>query len=383
MQLLRPADPPVTAPCPSRSLGRGSVPDRRTVRLQASPSSAARARAVLRDVLRAAGGEAWLEAAELACTEVVSNVVLHAHTEMELVVEVRQDHVRVEVRDFSPVLPVARDYDEQAITGRGMALVAALTDTHGVSDAEPHGKTVWFVVSGNPAEQSEQDLLAARADADWDPQPVPEPAAPQTSAVAATVMLLGLPPRLWMSAREHHDALLRELALYLAAHDSSRSAEAAGPAGAGVTGPAGHDAARRDRAGVDLLGADLAGVDLAASELVRWTLSGQFLDALEDAMSPSTTAEPCRPATIDERTDGHVRPSATLDVSLRLPKALAGAVSTSLTTLRVAERLAAEGVLLEEPGSPELLAIRDWVFLQVLHQLAGGAPARWTPGSVT
>ncbi len=64
----------------------------------------------------------------------MSNALLHAHTASVVTISVAEDHVRVEVRDFTPVLPVQRDYSEQATTGRGMALVAALTHEHGLSD---------------------------------------------------------------------------------------------------------------------------------------------------------------------------------------------------------------------------------------------------------
>lgn len=64
-------------------------------------------------------GEGWLEAAELACTELVSNAVLHAHTKLVLTVEVDADVLQVQVADFSPDLPLLHSYGARASTGRG------------------------------------------------------------------------------------------------------------------------------------------------------------------------------------------------------------------------------------------------------------------------
>ena len=141
--------------------------ERRRLSLPGVPASASRARQVVREALAAADRTQWADAASLACTELVSNVVLHARTDLGLTVEVFDDAVRVEVRDGSPVLPVQRDYGQQATTGRGMAVVAALASEHGVSDAGPDGKVVWFTVTGEAAESSDEDTLAAWDDAAW------------------------------------------------------------------------------------------------------------------------------------------------------------------------------------------------------------------------
>ena len=63
--------------------------------------------------------------------------------------------------------------------------MAAVSSDHGVDLLSDGGKVVWCCVN-SPAEAM-SDYLA--------------------------VTLLGLSPTLWCAAREHHDALLRELAL--------------------------------------------------------------------------------------------------------------------------------------------------------------------------
>src|SRR4051794_28255756 len=97
---------------------------RRTASLPCAAASAAQARRLLRELLSLSGDTGWLEAAELAVTEIVGNAVLHAHTDIELTATVGGGELRVEVRDHNPPLPMPRSYSEQATTGRGMALVA-------------------------------------------------------------------------------------------------------------------------------------------------------------------------------------------------------------------------------------------------------------------
>lgn len=88
-----------------------------------------------------------VDAAELAVTELIGNVVKHVpDRRCVLSVEWRPGGVRVAVSDRSPVLPAppraAGPYEE---SGRGLALVALITDAWGVlPDADGGGKTVWF-----------------------------------------------------------------------------------------------------------------------------------------------------------------------------------------------------------------------------------------------
>ena len=88
--------------------------------LAATPRSAGDARRFVRGRLADADRDAWSDAASLAASELVTNAVLHAHTEVELAVVTAADHVRIEVRDDNPALPAARSYDDHATTGRGL-----------------------------------------------------------------------------------------------------------------------------------------------------------------------------------------------------------------------------------------------------------------------
>ncbi len=104
-------------------------------------------RHILRLHLKAWQLEGLADAAELALTELVSNVVRHApgaHCTIRLL---RREHgVRVEVADDCPRLPrPAPAYDELTESNRGLLLVGSVTDRWG-TDPDPggRGKTVWF-----------------------------------------------------------------------------------------------------------------------------------------------------------------------------------------------------------------------------------------------
>lgn len=84
-----------------------------------------------------------VDVATLLVSEVVTNSVLHAGTEIRLRCQLTQTGVRIEVFDRSPLLPSGRHYDPQATTGRGLKLVSALASSWGVR-SEDDGKALWF-----------------------------------------------------------------------------------------------------------------------------------------------------------------------------------------------------------------------------------------------
>jgi signal transduction histidine kinase len=117
---------------------------RRSTTLEPVPASAGAARRVVREALSDVGETAAVPSAELAVSELVTNAILHAATPLELSIEVTVTTVTVWVRDWQPRLPVQRDPSDDATTGRGLAIVAALAEEHGIDPRPPIGKAVWF-----------------------------------------------------------------------------------------------------------------------------------------------------------------------------------------------------------------------------------------------
>jgi hypothetical protein len=103
-------------------------------------------------------------------SELTTNAVLHARTEFAVELVLAGGKLEVRVADSSPHLPVRRRYDDDAATGRGLALLEALTSDWGVT-ATDDGKVVWCVVeaseewrSGASHEPSVEDAPAPSGD---------------------------------------------------------------------------------------------------------------------------------------------------------------------------------------------------------------------------
>ncbi|MBA3653344.1 MAG: PAS domain S-box protein [Actinobacteria bacterium] len=311
-------------------LGRASVEARHE--LGPDLESPAMARRWVRETLAAANREAWIDTAELLVSEVVTNAALHAHTSIELWLGVYEDRVWVEVRDFNPVVPVRRDYDLEATTGRGLGLVSRLARSCGVHGLGEHGKVVWFCVAEDPTELSADELIAS-----WD---IDELLDGVTEAHDVTLVELGsLPATLWLSAQQHHDAMVREFVLYHAGHSEMP-------------------------------------LDIASADAARSLVSTAVREALEEAHAAGKT-EPALP-------DGHPSPlpwvPRQLDLRIAVPLDAASLFATLQDVLDAAERLAVEEKLLIRPGLPEIIAVRDWACEEVISQLAGSTPAAW-PGT--
>jgi DNA-binding NarL/FixJ family response regulator len=84
-----------------------------------------------------------LAAAELLISEVVTNGVRHAQTDVDVRIAVSASHVRVEVADRSPTMPVLRTPSPHDLRGRGMRIVDDLASRWGVQQRRT-GKCVWF-----------------------------------------------------------------------------------------------------------------------------------------------------------------------------------------------------------------------------------------------
>ncbi|AOU77436.1 ATP-binding protein [Streptomyces physcomitrii] len=125
--------------------GRGSVPPPRHVRsLPCTPTSAARARRIVRATLTSWGLPHLTEPAALVASELVTNSLLHTSSlTLRLSLTRPADGlVRIGVVDRSFRAPALQRAGECGEGGRGLALVDALACRWG-TDPLPWGKRVW------------------------------------------------------------------------------------------------------------------------------------------------------------------------------------------------------------------------------------------------
>jgi anti-sigma regulatory factor (Ser/Thr protein kinase) len=118
----------------------------RRARFQPDLGSPAAARAFVRSELEEEHvPDPPLETAILLTSELVSNALLHARTEVDLRLVMAASGVRVEVHDSGVRQPPASPAPAplEATTGRGLMMVDALAQSWGV-DGTVDGKTIWF-----------------------------------------------------------------------------------------------------------------------------------------------------------------------------------------------------------------------------------------------
>lgn len=166
---------------------------------RAEPSTARAARRFVTQSLSEWGLEEPAEAAVLLVSELVTNALLHAGTDLVIKLAEGGDSLRVEVLDGSSAAPAIRHYAPDAATGRGLGLVAALSTQWGVTPSDD-GKAVWFEL---PSHESGGDRSA--------PSAVVGPSAPADHSLV--VHLLDLPVPLVWASMQYGDALLREVTL--------------------------------------------------------------------------------------------------------------------------------------------------------------------------
>lgn len=123
------------------------------IELACDPTSASAARRFTRG-LAPPGTAATVE---LLVSELVTNAVVHARSDVVLNVTASSDGIRVEVRDASASPPVPKapttldqrgDVIEVGDHGRGLQLVSALATQWG-TQRQGTGKSVWFEVTAD------------------------------------------------------------------------------------------------------------------------------------------------------------------------------------------------------------------------------------------
>lgn len=146
--------------------------------------------------------------ARLVATELVTNAAMHGAPPVVVRVMESHDRIRVEVEDSGQSLPVIPAHSTEAMTGRGLSLVAAVSSGWGVEPGSAGGKVVWAELAlagagGETASPPDMDIDALLAS--WGDDDELEP--------VFTVRLGAVPTDLLLAAKSHIDNVVREATL--------------------------------------------------------------------------------------------------------------------------------------------------------------------------
>ncbi|MER8031606.1 ATP-binding protein [Streptomyces bauhiniae] len=128
---------------------------RLSTRYPKARASVSKARKFVRLFADCIGADGVASDLALIVSELVTNSVLHGKTAPGRQVEVTLGHsaerIRVEVRDTGEGLPHKRPRVPLAVSGWGLEIVDALSETWGVTE-QVVGKTVWAELAVKPSE---------------------------------------------------------------------------------------------------------------------------------------------------------------------------------------------------------------------------------------
>ncbi len=177
------------------------------VTLDREPDAVPRARRLVRSALTEDAPELAADA-ELVVSELVTNAALHG--EAPITVRVLIDRVvRIEVEDNGRQVPILLRQRPDAMTGRGLAMVATVVSRWGVETLESGGKTVWAEIHPDPlTRMAVASPPQINVDALFDAYADDDP-----STAAYTVKLGPVSTELLLAAKAHIDNVVRELAL--------------------------------------------------------------------------------------------------------------------------------------------------------------------------
>jgi anti-sigma regulatory factor (Ser/Thr protein kinase) len=268
-----------------------------------------------------------VEDAVLCTDELVCNAILHARTDVEVEIRRVGAGVRVDVKDHERLpVPVAApgreragagpdDWEQllelEAMTGRGLVLVDAISERWG-SETEPGGKRVWFELGTEGEERTAADR--GEGDRAGDALPVGLEA----------VVLHDIPLRLALYNDEHLDDLVREF--------------------------------------------QLMSLDPAVAAHRPAELAGLIEEILASYAAPRHGA---RDRTRELLAAGHQRG----DITMLLPPEAASDIQRLHALVLEADRFCRQGHLLSLAASDQVMALREWIVSEVVHQLGGGLPA--------
>jgi anti-sigma regulatory factor (Ser/Thr protein kinase) len=125
------------------------VGEREHIRLPSDASSPRRARLFVDEVLHRWHRDGAIERAALIASELVTNAVNHARTDVIVNLEARDGSIFMEVVDGGSGRPRFLDSDADNPRGLGLPIVEALASSWGVKRYDDGtGKGVWAEVSG-------------------------------------------------------------------------------------------------------------------------------------------------------------------------------------------------------------------------------------------
>ncbi len=190
------------------------------LRLERGDDAAAVGRRFVVHELETSGLADLGDAAELAVSELVTNVVLHTDSVPTVSVEMSADSARVSVHDESPLTPLRGVLHDSALCGRGLVLVERAAQQWGVTRIAGDGKIVWFEVvrglAAAPEPLSVDELISM-----WG-EPATQDAVPDApQALLCQVRIPGVSTAQLAAARAHIDDLVRDLTM-VAAVDTGR-----------------------------------------------------------------------------------------------------------------------------------------------------------------
>ncbi|MET8265329.1 SpoIIE family protein phosphatase [Micromonospora arida] len=164
----------------------------RRVRLPADRRTPAAARAVVRSVLTESHLDELANEALLLTTELTTNAVEHARTELDIEVVADEVGLTVTVSDFAPgsgdELTVgdrndSTEINEVSVRGRGLLLVDHFASRWGTTYL-PTGKGVWFRLDRPGADQPSSGTIGESTPANAGPRTSTDGSAPSASAMS-------------------------------------------------------------------------------------------------------------------------------------------------------------------------------------------------------
>jgi hypothetical protein len=167
------------------------------------PDAVPRARHLVRSALTAERPDLAADA-ELVISELVTNAALYGEPPVVVRVLVNRA-VRLEVVDNSRAGPIVVPRGTTTMTGRGLALVAAIASRWGVDPLDAGGKVVWAVLDPDESPASAPPSLESLLDA-WSDHQDDDP-------TTYTVRLGSVPTQFLLDAKAHIDNVVRELML--------------------------------------------------------------------------------------------------------------------------------------------------------------------------